>query len=1028
MSKNLKAKIVALVILAVASMAVMGVLLFSMQTNLSLQSYEQEMQQEAEQLPATIEAAAQDAAENKATYDEVYKSKAAQVAFMATHDTGFEATDAKMREYRELLDVNNVLVVKRDGSVVAKAADTRADFSYERFNRLRSALDAGEPSAAVEIDLPDEGWLDRYYAARIDADTMVVIEQDPAELRELTEAAGSTQSVLKNISIGQSGYVFAVSALDYTIQYHPNDAIVGNDALDEGVDVTDLEDGNFTWMKVHGENVYTRVSLIDGMYYISAVPEADLAGARNLTVGVIMFIFFAIMAVVIMYAIFNLRDHERRAARDAAAGKVSPDEGKRGIGFNKQIAGKAALLSVIGLVAMVAVSFYMQTLFALSSEATANSERATEVQATIKHSQQSLDDLTAQYNERYLSKAKVAGYILDKNPALATHDDLSALADALQIAGVYTFDANGDMTATSTTVGSYALSTDPQSQSYPFRRLLLGMDSLVQQPQNDEVSGKLMQYIGVPLHNAEGQANGVLQIAVRPTRLETLTDNVKIENVLPNVKVGADGFAFAVNKADGTMAYFPDERVQGKSALDVGMTKDQLKDGFSDYLTVNGTQYYASSAETDDYYVYVAGSEGDLMKSRGPIVGAVAAISFICQLLIFLVCAIERRGGRGSLAAADAGARNERMIDVEMPDGRTIRTEAATSRWLGKTLGWGEMTPEQKTLTVVRGLVAVTVVCIAIAVVFQKQIFGEGSIFSYILGGGWERGLNIFAITAAVMFICVAMTVVYVIQKALAAAVDVMGARGATMCRLLSSFIKYATIIGMVYYSLMLIGVDTTTLLASAGILSIAISFGAKELVSDILSGLFIIFEGEFRVGDSIQVGTNSGTVMEIGIRTTKIDDGNGNVLVLRNSNISNVINMTKMDSFASCDMVIEATMPLERVESILAKELPRFKEELPTILDGPFYKGVTALTDSTMTLRILARCAEGNRAQLTRDLKREVKLLFEKYDIPVPYTQIVVNQPKDFGKATAWESRRADRFDEEQKEASKDMWIKDEK
>lgn len=139
----------------------------------------------------------------------------------------------------------------------------------------------------------------------------------------------------------------------------------------------------------------------------------------------------------------------------------------------------------------------------------------------------------------------------------------------------------------------------------------------------------------------------------------------------------------------------------------------------------------------------------------------------------------------------------------------------------------------------------------------------------------------------------------------------------------------------MVYYCLMLVGVDTTTLLASAGILSIAISFGAKELVSDILSGLFIIFEGEFRVGDIIMVGDWRGTVVEIGVRTTKVEDGSKNIKVIRNSDISNVINMTKETSYASCDVGIEYGESLERVENILAKELPNIRKRLPAIIDG---------------------------------------------------------------------------------------------
>lgn len=129
--------------------------------------------------------------------------------------------DAKMREYRELLGVDNVLIVRRDGSVVARAQKTEADFSHARFNYLRESLSTGESSRAVEIDLPDRAWLYRYYAAKIDDDTMAVIEQSPVELDELDAATSSTASVLKNITVGQDGYVFALSAQTYCRRCSP---------------------------------------------------------------------------------------------------------------------------------------------------------------------------------------------------------------------------------------------------------------------------------------------------------------------------------------------------------------------------------------------------------------------------------------------------------------------------------------------------------------------------------------------------------------------------------------------------------------------------------------------------------------------------------------------------------------------------------------------------------------------------------------------------------------------------------------
>lgn len=1017
MSRKLKAKTALLIIVAAASLIVMAASLFTMQSSLSLTSYTEEMQQEASDLTTLLAEANEETEQNTVTYDEIYQSKAESVAFMANNDAGFEATDAKMAEYRELLDVDNVMVVDRSGAVVARAYNSSPpqNFSSSRFNQLRTVFDDGEPSAAVEVELPEQDWWGRYYAARIDDATMVVIEQNPEELYQLIDDTGSTASVLKNISIGQHGYMFAVSSRDYLIEYHPLTSLVGDDALDAGIDVGDLEDGTFAWMTLDGERLYCGVSLIGDTYFIAAVPDSDMTASRNVTVGVILFVFFAVMTIIIMYGIFVMREDERRGHDFEDYTPVGP------LRYNKVIGKKAAVLSLVGFIGILVISFYMQTLFALSTESVTNNERVSEIEDTIQRAETRADELTAQYSERYLSKCRTAAYIIEHNPALATRDKLQELADVLQIKSVFVFDGSGTMTATNSTYTNFVLSDDPTSQSYEFRQLLQGVEYVVQEPRADEISGDLAQYIGVILHDAEGSADGFVQISIRPTRLENLLASVRIDRILDGVKVGTDGFAFAVDKADNTFAYFPDERLLGKEVLAHGMTEAQLKDGYCDYLTIDSKQYYVSSLETDAYYLYVAGTEGELMAERTPLTLITGGIALACLIIIFLLLAFDREFSFASRSKSE-GNDDKRMIDVKMPSGRTIKTESAASRWINRSFKWSEKTAEQKILTVTQWLIGVSVLAVFVAVVFQDRIFGSGSIFSYILSGEWERGLNIFAITACIMFACVAMTVATIIQKLLRLLSGVLGARGETVCRLVGSFIKYATIVGMLYYCLALVGVDTTTLLASAGILSIAISFGAKELVSDILSGLFIIFEGEFRVGDIIMVGDWRGTVVEIGVRTTKIEDGSKNIKVIRNSNVSDVINMTKESSYASCDVGIEYGESLERVENILSQELPFIRKRLPAIQDGPFYKGVVSLGDNSVNIRIVVQCNEADRIQLERDLNREMKLLFDKYDISIPYPQVVLNQPIEYRKATDEEKRSADAFNEEQKNAAKDL------
>jgi small conductance mechanosensitive channel len=132
---------------------------------------------------------------------------------------------------------------------------------------------------------------------------------------------------------------------------------------------------------------------------------------------------------------------------------------------------------------------------------------------------------------------------------------------------------------------------------------------------------------------------------------------------------------------------------------------------------------------------------------------------------------------------------------------------------------------------------------------------------------------------------------------------------------------------------------------------------------------------------------------------------------------------MTKQYSYANVDVGIDYGESLEHVESVLKEELPRIQKKIPAIVSGPFYKGVTELAASSVNIRILAQCTEADRIQVTRDLNREILLVFSKNHINIPFPQVVVNQPAaTVAQATKHEKKEAENFVTEQKEQSKDL------
>ena len=228
--------------------------------------------------------------------------------------------------------------------------------------------------------------------------------------------------------------------------------------------------------------------------------------------------------------------------------------------------------------------------------------------------------------------------------------------------------------------------------------------------------------------------------------------------------------------------------------------------------------------------------------------------------------------------------------------------------------------------------------------------------------------------------------------------------RQKTVMSLMRSMIKWVIIIITILLVLNAFGVDTSTLLASAGILDLIIGLGAQSLIADIIAGFFIVFEEEYQVGDIITIDGFRGTVADIGIRVTKIIDAGGNIKIVNNSDIKSIINQTSELSVAKCVMSIDYDESVERVEVVFKKNLEKIKKNIPGIVEGPIYKGINQLNTSSVDLFFIAKCKEEDVYQVQRDLNRELYLMFKDNDITVPFTQVVVSDRNEEKKVVSAE------------------------
>jgi small conductance mechanosensitive channel len=218
-------------------------------------------------------------------------------------------------------------------------------------------------------------------------------------------------------------------------------------------------------------------------------------------------------------------------------------------------------------------------------------------------------------------------------------------------------------------------------------------------------------------------------------------------------------------------------------------------------------------------------------------------------------------------------------------------------------------------------------------------------------------------------------------------------ARSQTVAGLLGSIVRWICIIVAIVWVLAIFGVNLTGIFASLGLISLIIGFGAQSLIEDTITGIFIIAEGYYNIGDVIILDDFRGTVKKIGIRTTVIEDTGGNLKVVNNSDIRNIQNRSQNMSLAICDIGTPYESDIREIEQVVMSALPDMYERNRGLFQStPIYRGVQELGESAVVIRVTVDCMEKDYFVATRRLNRELKILFDDNGITVPFNQLDVH------------------------------------
>jgi small conductance mechanosensitive channel len=205
-------------------------------------------------------------------------------------------------------------------------------------------------------------------------------------------------------------------------------------------------------------------------------------------------------------------------------------------------------------------------------------------------------------------------------------------------------------------------------------------------------------------------------------------------------------------------------------------------------------------------------------------------------------------------------------------------------------------------------------------------------------------------------------------------------ARLRTLSTVITSLVRWA--LGFVAAVVILreLGVDVLPIIVSAGVLGLAVGFGAQSLIRDVITGLFILVEGLLQVGDVVQIGTTMGTVESIGLRVTTVRTDDGALRVVPNGQITEFANYSAGGVRAVVDVPVSRDVPVDQALAVLTEVGEAWARESGVPLDRPQVPGIMGFSGGEVNLRVTVRVSASQRLAAEAELRRRIKEAFDRH------------------------------------------------
>ena len=827
------------------------------------------------------------------------------------------------------------------------SAQVTVTASFENQNKSE---DDSEDQSEISADLGNS-----YISYHYDDEQILIFEYSFADIYRIRLLYQTYSRILEGRRFGTNGFYMLIDPSSGDFYYYPpaenGNAPVSLDQLNLPRSL--LKDAFSRPLNLSGKQYFCRSRFMKdlGLTLSCAVPVSEIN--------------YSVFAVLIgpmlsfLLGVFVMRNYARLLLFDAIGAQDHLEK-------TRVLVQKLAIALGLSVLLTVLITGYAFCLYMYTDQLKANVQKSVLLEKALNNLDRNRSIGTDGYDEYIGTITATTADLVGKNSDVMTSEKLKELALLSEAQHILVYDRNGVVIASDMNYSGLSLPREKESLVGEFYWVLHGEPIIVQHDIDQDYLHYPYRFSGAPVQADNGNYIGMVLLAFDPYVWDELTFTLTVDTVLENYSESRGSFVFIVGM-DDHMVRSTDPELNGKNAEAIGLTENEMADGYIGFLKLRQYNLLGCCQSCDRFFAYVVSFVNGI-----PFKAFHYSLQFLFvaaggELLFFLILV---------LYAISCHSLPENEVH-EFFRHRKKDTVAA----------------EEKMLLFIKRTLFLLSCAVTLTMVLRHSLFSQDSLGYYIFVLDWAKGVYIFTITRCLIYIMSLGFILFLVTRVLSLLGKLLPSKQETIIRMLLSFLKYALVIITVFLCLTTLGAPTASLLASAGVLTLVLSMGAQSLVADILSGFFIIFEGTYKVGDMITVDDWHGQVMEIGIRNTKIRDLiSSDVKIMNNSTVKNVINFSVYPSFAPIKIGVEYGVDLHKLEEIVEREKPVIRKNIPYMIGELMYLGVEEFADSAVILKFQVACKNQDYLKAKRALNREIKLMFDRNGINVPFPQIVLN------------------------------------